>query len=70
MAPLLGVLAGAGLFLIWWSAWEEPDRVRKQRGNGRLQDLLLAAGVEKVTGAAWSGAALAWAPLPCSPSLP
>jgi tight adherence protein B len=58
MAPLLGVLAGAGLFLIWWSAWEEPDRVRKQRGNGRLQDLLLAAGVEKVTGAGLVGSCL------------
>ena len=24
MAPLLGMLGGAGLLLIWWSAWEQP----------------------------------------------
>ena len=24
MAPVLGVLFGTGLFLIWWSAWEQP----------------------------------------------
>lgn len=51
MAPLLGVLAGAGFFLIWWSAWEEsvkqPGRPRR---TSRLEDLLRNAGIEKVSG--------------------
>ncbi len=30
MAPLLGVLAGTGLFLIWWSAWEQPEKAKRR----------------------------------------
>jgi tight adherence protein B len=50
MAPLLGVLAGTGLFLIWWSAWEQPERAKRQSRSSRLEDLLRSAGIEKVSG--------------------
>lgn len=49
MAPLLGVLGGAGLLLIWWSAWEQPRPVRRRERTSRLEDLLQAAGIEKVS---------------------
>ncbi|UXM90313.1 type II secretion system F family protein [Paenarthrobacter sp. JL.01a] len=50
MAPLLGVLCGFGLFLIWWSMWEQPvPRLGKNRRRG-LDQLLLSAGIERVTG--------------------
>jgi tight adherence protein B len=58
MAPFLGVLAGAGLFLIWWSAWDQPETAQRTHRTSRLQDLLLAAGVEKVTGAGLVGSCL------------
>ncbi|MBT2522754.1 type II secretion system F family protein [Arthrobacter sp. ISL-28] len=58
MAPFLGVLAGAGLFLIWWSAWDRPETAQRTHRTSRLQDLLLAAGVEKVTGAGLVGSCL------------
>ncbi|MDR6556257.1 tight adherence protein B [Arthrobacter pascens] len=58
MAPLLGVLAGAGLFLVWWSAWAQPETVRREPRSSRLHDLLLTAGVEKVTGAGLIGSCL------------
>ncbi|WP_457974331.1 type II secretion system F family protein [Arthrobacter sp. D1-17] len=57
-APLLGVLAGAGLFLIWWSTWVQPETARRPPRTSRLQDLLLAAGVERVTGAGLIGSCL------------
>lgn len=50
MAPLLGMLGGAGLLLIWWSAWEQPKAVRTKPRSSRLEDLLLSAGIEKVSG--------------------
>jgi tight adherence protein B len=50
MAPLLGVLAGAGFLLIWWSAWEQPARIPRAPRVRRLEDLLLTAGIEKVSG--------------------
>lgn len=57
-APLLGVLTGAGLFLIWWSAWEQPAAAKRDPRTSRLQDLLLAAGIERVTGAGLVGSCL------------
>jgi tight adherence protein B len=49
VAPLLGVLGGSGLLLIWWSAWPKPEgRARRQRVS-RLEDLLRSAGIEKVS---------------------
>ncbi|MEK0154567.1 type II secretion system F family protein [Arthrobacter oryzae] len=50
MAPLLGVVLGAGLFLIWWSAWEQPRSVARRPRSSRLRDLLRAAGIENVSG--------------------
>lgn len=49
MAPLLGVLAGTGLLLIWWSAWEQPQRAKAAPRASRLEDLLHTAGIEKVS---------------------
>jgi len=50
MAPLLGVVLGAGLFLIWWSAWEQPRSAARRPRSSRLRDLLRAAGIENVSG--------------------
>ncbi|MGX5717721.1 type II secretion system F family protein [Arthrobacter sp. MAHUQ-56] len=49
MSALLGATAGAGLFLIWWSCWETPDRGHRERKPSRLSDLLAVAGVERVS---------------------
>jgi tight adherence protein B len=51
MAPLLGMLGGAGLLLIWWSAWEKPESARRTPRTSRLEDLLRSAGIEKVSAA-------------------
>ena len=51
MAPLLGMLGGAGLLLIWWSAWEKPESARRTSRTSRLEDLLRSAGIEKVSAA-------------------
>lgn len=51
MAPLLGVLAGTGLFLMWWSCWDNPETVERRDRVNRLEDLLASAGIEKVTAA-------------------
>jgi tight adherence protein B len=48
-APLLGVLCGVGVFLIWWSAWEQPAAIPRERKPKRLETLLLTAGIEKVS---------------------
>ncbi|WP_284988455.1 type II secretion system F family protein [Arthrobacter sp. efr-133-TYG-120] len=50
MAPLLGVLCGLGVFLIWWSAWEQDPLAVKEPKPKRLESLLLTAGIEKVSG--------------------
>ncbi|RKR20319.1 type II secretion system F family protein [Arthrobacter oryzae] len=51
MAPLLGMLGGAGLLLIWWSAWEKPETAPRKPRTSRLEDLLRTAGIEKVSAA-------------------
>ena len=51
MAPLVGMLGGAGLLLIWWSAWETPESGRRRPRTSRLEDLLRSAGIEKVSAA-------------------
>jgi tight adherence protein B len=48
MSLLLGLMLGLGAFLIWWSFWERPAAVRKRK-RGRLEILLLRAGLEKVS---------------------
>ena len=50
MAALLGMLAGAGFLLIWWSAWEQPRAATPRARRTRLEDLLRSAGIEKVSG--------------------
>lgn len=50
MAPVLGVLFGTGLFLMWWSAWEQPEKAKRRPRSSRLEDLLRAAGIENVSG--------------------
>jgi tight adherence protein B len=50
MAPLMGVLAGTGLFLFWWSFWEKTETASRTPRANRLEDLLVSAGIEKVTG--------------------
>lgn len=50
MAPLIGVLAGTGLFLIWWSFWEKSETANRTPRANRLEGLLASAGIEKVTG--------------------
>lgn len=50
MTVAVGVGMGAGLFLIWWSTWAVPPRASRQRRRiGRVDELLLRAGVEKVS---------------------
>lgn len=49
MAPLLGLLGGVGLLLIWWSAWEQRPRAPRPPKVNRLDDLLRTAGIEKVS---------------------
>ncbi|WP_371419141.1 type II secretion system F family protein [Pseudarthrobacter sp. NamE5] len=49
MSALLGVTAGTGLFLMWWSCWESPEQGPRERRVSRLGDLLAAAGIEKVS---------------------
>ncbi|MHC8608356.1 type II secretion system F family protein [Paenarthrobacter ureafaciens] len=52
MAALLGLSCGVGVFLMWWSAWSVPGTgVAAPQGPGRLELLLLSAGIEKVSGA-------------------
>ena len=48
-SALLGVSAGTGLFLIWWSFWEAPEQRPKAPKVSRLADLLASAGVDKVS---------------------
>lgn len=49
ISALLGATTGAGLFLIWWSCWEMPDRGNRERRPSRLSDLLAVAGVDRVS---------------------
>ena len=49
MSAALGVLLGAGVFLLWWSCWaEEAPRAAGPRRPGRLRELLLRADLARV----------------------
>lgn len=48
-SALVGMVAGVGLFLIWWSCWNTPTLGDRERKPGRLADLLAAAGIDKVS---------------------
>ncbi|MDR6792367.1 tight adherence protein B [Pseudarthrobacter oxydans] len=54
-SALLGISAGTGLFLIWWSFWETPEQRPKTPKVSRLADLLASAGVDKVSPGALIG---------------
>jgi tight adherence protein B len=49
---LVGLLAGSGVFLIWWSCWvPDPEHPRARAGGGleRARDVLSQAGVPGMT---------------------
>lgn len=49
MSALLGVLMGAGVFLIWWSFWNQPTSKKTRHARtGRLKTQLLRAGLPNV----------------------
>jgi len=47
MSLVLGLGLGLGTFLVWWSFWAEP-RPSRVRGPGRIETLLLRAGMDKM----------------------
>lgn len=50
MTVAVGAALGAGLFMIWWSTWAEPPRpARIKHRAGKVDELLLRAGVERVS---------------------
>lgn len=50
MTIAAGAALGVGLFLIWWSTWAVPPRPSTSyRRTGKLVELLLRAGVERVS---------------------
>ncbi|MDO8144377.1 MULTISPECIES: type II secretion system F family protein [unclassified Isoptericola] len=53
MGVVVGLVGGAGLFCLWWSCWEQPERGRRRsRRHRTVQDLLVQAGAPTVTPAA------------------
>lgn len=59
MSTAAGLIGGLGLFLIWWSCWNQPRGVPAVRRPSRLQDLLSRAGIEKVSPAGLMGSCAA-----------
>lgn len=51
MGAVIGLLAGAGLFCVWWSLWPSVPREQHRSGgwHDRTADLLAQAGVTAVT---------------------
>lgn len=51
MGAVVGLLAGAGLFCLWWSLWPPEPRAERRPGGwaDRTSDLLAQAGVAAVT---------------------
>jgi tight adherence protein B len=49
MIGVVAAVGGAGLFLLWWSCWEQPGRPTRPPRTDRVQQLLHRAGVEKVS---------------------
>lgn len=57
MGAVWGLLLGAGLFLVWWSAWEEPERPAARRpSRSRLRVLIAQSGITRLTPAGVVGA--------------
>ena len=62
MDAVLGLALGAGLFLVWWSWWEEPPRERVTAAWVlRLRDRLVLAGIEGVSPSAFIAVAVGFA---------
>lgn len=64
MGVVVGLLLGAGLFLVWWSCWERPEPVaaalrRRSARWQRLEDDIVHSGVAGLTPAAVLGASAA-----------
>ncbi|MEB7505736.1 type II secretion system F family protein [Arthrobacter koreensis] len=49
MSAALGLALGFGLYLVWWSCWELPERPGKPKRAGKLEQLLVASGISRVT---------------------
>lgn len=49
MTAAAGLILGAGLFLIWRSCWVLPERPAKPVRPGRIEELLRASGITRVT---------------------
>lgn len=50
MGTVLGLIAGTGVFCLWWSMWERAPRVRRVDGwRAEKRDLLVQAGLPTVT---------------------
>lgn len=57
MAAVLGLMLGAGLFLLWWSLWSEPARsVPEEPAPSRLRLLIAQSGIAKLSpaGVVWA----------------
>lgn len=49
MSAAAGLLLGIGLYLVWWSCWVVPPPSEKPKRRGRLEELLAASGVSRVS---------------------
>ncbi|MFV0285525.1 MAG: type II secretion system F family protein [Demequina sp.] len=59
MGALWGLVAGLGVFMVWWSFWAPEPAVRESRGwHTRLADRLVQAGAGAVTPGALIAAAV------------
>ncbi|MBD2764639.1 type II secretion system F family protein [Kocuria sp. cx-455] len=62
MSALIGILMGAGVFLVWWSLWNQPTRKRTRHARtGRVKTLLLRADLPHVAPSALIAVCVAFA---------
>lgn len=48
MALFLGLVLGAGLFLVWWSFWPRQSMLQTSRRDSKLRQALAQADIERV----------------------